>query len=180
MKNRCLAQCNYSIRGLSVNLPNHSKCFYSNEEVTGENDCNWTERSPATSPITTHTMKCLLMDKCTLSLCSLQHPTCATPVSSKCGDRCIDEVHHWADILITCNMVPCVQSALTSPVSIVYWGMDQLWACYTWKSGLEQKKGTKENPTRWKSTPPFYWFPDKHNDNNFLTIWCLLLPPVAI
>lgn len=66
MKNRCLARCNYSIRGLSVNLPNHSKCFYSNEEVTGENDCNWTERSPATSPITTHTMKCLLMDKCTL------------------------------------------------------------------------------------------------------------------
>lgn len=36
MKNRCLARCNYSIRGLSVNLPNHSKCFYSNEEVTGE------------------------------------------------------------------------------------------------------------------------------------------------
>ena len=40
--------------------------------------------------------------------------------------------------------------------------------------------GDKGKPTRWKSTPPFCWFPDKHNNNNFLTIWCLQHPPVAI
>lgn len=66
MKNRCLARCNYSIRGFSVNLPNHSECLYSDEEVTGENDCDRTGGPAATSPITTYTMKCLLMDKCTV------------------------------------------------------------------------------------------------------------------
>lgn len=56
-------------------------------------------------------------------------------------------------------------------------------ACWSWKSGLEQKRKrerkshgrAKGKPTRWKATPPFCWFPDKHNDNNFLSIWCLLL-----
>lgn len=129
MKNRCLAQCNYSIRGLSVNLPSHSKCFYSDEEVTGENDCNWTERSRAASPVTTHSMKCLLMDKCTPSLCSMWHAIWATPVRSSYSDRCIDEAPQWADILITCSMVPCMQSALTFTVSVLCWRMDQLCAC---------------------------------------------------
>lgn len=65
----------------------------------------------------------------------------------KCGDRRIDEVRHWADILITCNMVPCIQSPLTSSASVENWEMDQLRVCWTWKSGLEQKKkGQRQNP----------------------------------
>lgn len=70
-------------------------------------------------PVTTHSMKCLLMDKCTLSLCSMQHAISATPVRSSDGDRCIDEVPHRADILITCSMVACMPSALTFTVSIL-------------------------------------------------------------
>lgn len=44
---------------------------------------------------------------------------------------------------------------------------------------LKCNGGTKAKSIRWKSTPPFCWFSDQHNDNNFLTIWCLLHLPVA-
>lgn len=59
---------------------------------------------------------------------------------------------------------------------------ERLWDGLLWKNWVTfsfffflSAMGDKGNPTRWKSTPP-----DKHNDNNFLTIWCLLHPPVAI
>lgn len=43
----------------------NSKCFYSDEGVTGRNDCYWTEEEPRRlPPITTHAIECLLMDKC--------------------------------------------------------------------------------------------------------------------
>lgn len=154
----------------------NSKCFNSDEEVTGRNDCDWTEEeSRRLPPITTHAIECLLMDKCTPCQRAMQHPTGYSSLS-KCGDRCIDESHHCTDILIT----------WTTSSSIGYREMDRLWACSLWKTGLHffffflSVMGDKGKPTHWKSTPPFCWFPDKDNDNNFLTIWCLLHPPVAI
>lgn len=33
----------------------NSKCFYSHEEVTGRNDCDWTEEEPPASPQSQHT-----------------------------------------------------------------------------------------------------------------------------
>lgn len=54
--------------------------------------------------------------------------------------------------------------------------MVEIWV-RTKKKKRERKsqQRAKGKPTRWKVTPPFCWFPDKHNDNNFLSIWCLLL-----
>lgn len=176
VKNRCLPGCNYSIRGLSVNLPHQQQVFLQRWGGDGQKwlrlDRRGTRRIP---PITTHTIECLLMDKCTPCERALQHPTGYSSLS-KCSDRCIDESHHRADILIT----------WTTRSSVGYRETDGLWARSSWKNWatlfffLKCNGGTKAKPTRWKLTPPFCWFPNKHNDNNFLTIWCLLHPPVAI
>lgn len=89
------------------------------------------ERHPATHPNhNTQAIECLLMDKCTFCR-SIPH---ATPVASKCVDRCIDVRHGWTDILITCSLhflwLSCApgDGSATAP------------ACRWWKSGLEQKK----------------------------------------
>lgn len=149
VKNRCLARCNYSIRGLSVNLPHQQQVFLQPRGGDGQkNDCDWTERSPTTSsPITTDTIECLLMDKCTLRQRSLQHPTGYSSVS-KCSDRCTGNIYHWADILITCNIHPsvvCLRWIRHGPINHENLGLNFF---------RKYQMVDKEKPTRWKSTRP--------------------------
>lgn len=146
--------------------------------MTGRNDSDWTEEETRRlPPITTHAIECLLMDKCTPCQRARQHPTGYSSLS-KSADRCIDESHHQADILIT----------WTTRSSVGYRETDGPWERSAWKNWatflfiylfLKCNGGTKAKSIRWKSTPPFCWFSDQHNDHNFLTIWCLLHLPVA-
>lgn len=106
------------------------------------------ERNHRLPPITTHAIECLLMDKCTPCQRALQHPTGYSSLS-KCGDRCIDESHHRADILIT----------WTTRSSVRYRETDGLWACSLWKTGLhfffflKCDGGTKANPSAGNQHP---------------------------
>lgn len=78
--------------------PTNGKCFYSNEGVwrakmtaTGQRGAPPSAAATLLPNHNTHTIKCLLMDKCTLRRRSLRSIPQATPVASKCADRCIDE-----------------------------------------------------------------------------------------
>lgn len=168
VKNRCLAGCNYSIRGLSVNLPHQQQVFLQRWGGDGQ---KWLllDRRGAPPPPPNHNTCHRVFTNGQMCSLSAQHPTGYSSLS-KSGDRRIDGSRHRADRLITWTPSTTARRNHREPLC---WGKTGL--LFFFLLLLLSVMGDKGNPTRWKSTPP-----DKHNDNNFLTIWCLLHPPVAI